>query len=77
MILDHPLQIGGSPAGPDIKEITKFALLEIGAFAVESCSSGNEAIEPISAFKPDLILLDVMMPGMDGPTTFQSLRALP
>jgi len=62
---------------PDIREITKLALQEVGRFLVESCGSGNEAMETVSAFKPDLILLDVMMPGMDGPTTFQSLRALP
>ena len=41
------------------------------------CSSGAEALERVESFAPDLILLDVMMPGMDGLETLQSLRLLP
>ena len=41
------------------------------------CSSGQEALDKGEAFNPDLILLDVMMPGLDGPTTLQELRKLP
>lgn len=62
---------------PDIQEIARLALETIGGFTVETCSSGQEALEGVSAFRPDLILLDVMMSGMDGPTTLGELRKLP
>lgn len=60
---------------PDIMEIAKLALVDIGGFDVKACPSGEVALEVASTFKPDLILLDVMMPGMDGPSTLQALRA--
>lgn len=58
----------------DIREITKIALEEIGGFSVIYCSNGLEVLEKAKNNEPDLILLDVMMPGMDGPTTLQELR---
>lgn len=62
---------------PDIQVIARLALEMLGGFTVEICSSGGEALEKIGAFNPQLILLDVMMPGMDGPTTLGRLRELP
>ena len=62
---------------PDIREIAKLALESIGGYVVESCGSGREALEKAPGFAPDIILLDVMMPGMDGPTTFQEFRRIP
>lgn len=62
---------------PDIQTVARLALETLGGFTVEICSSGNEALEKIAAFQPQLILLDVMMPGMDGPTTLGKLRELP
>ena len=62
---------------PDIQAIAKVALETIGGFTVRICSSGREALETIEKFNPDCILLDVMMPGMDGPTTLKALRQLP
>lgn len=62
---------------PDIQAIARLALEAVGGYVVEICSSGDEALRRAPAFRPDLILLDVMMPGMDGPTTLQALRALP
>ena len=62
---------------PDIRAVAKLALEAIGHFTVKLCSSGAEALETAPGFAPDLILLDVMMPGMDGPTTLQRLRANP
>ena len=62
---------------PDIQTVACMALETIGGFTVLVCSSGHEAIEAAPAFVPDLILLDVMMPGMDGPATMEALRKLP
>jgi len=61
----------------DIGAVAKLALEAVGGFSVELCRSGGEAIERVSAFTPDLILLDVMMPGLDGPATLKALRAIP
>ncbi len=59
---------------PDIQEIAKLALETLGGFTVKICGNGEQAIREAPSFKPDLILMDVMMPGMDGPTTLQELR---
>jgi len=61
---------------PDIQTVAELALSAIGGFTVEVCGSGREALDKAPAFQPDLILLDVMMPGMDGPTTLLALREL-
>lgn len=61
---------------PDIQTVAKLALESIGGYTLEVCSSGSEAITKAEAFGPDLILLDVMMPGMDGPTTLKNLHEL-
>ncbi len=59
----------------DIQSVAKIALETVGGFTLLSCNSGKKALEPESeAFAPDLILLDVMMPEMDGPTTLTKLR---
>ncbi|MEO6697505.1 MAG: response regulator [Gammaproteobacteria bacterium] len=62
---------------PDIRAVAKLALEAIGHFTVKLCGSGAEALEAAKDFAPDLILLDVMMPGMDGPATLQRLRTNP
>lgn len=62
---------------PDIQSIAKLALENIGGFTVEICSSGQEALDNVCKYNPQLILLDVMMPGMDGPTTLKALRQIP
>lgn len=62
---------------PDIRAVAKLALEMVGGFTVKVCSSGEEALREAVAFGPDMILLDVMMPGMDGPSTLKALRALP
>lgn len=61
---------------PDIQAVARLALEMVGGFTLEVCSSGAEAIEKSAAFKPQLILSDVMMPGMDGPTLLARLRGL-
>ena len=61
----------------DIRTVAELALASVGGFQVLLCSSGAEAIEKAAGFKPDIMLLDVMMPGMDGPDTLRALRGLP
>ncbi|MEJ6000126.1 response regulator [Paucibacter soli] len=62
---------------PDIQAVAKLALEMVGKFEVLICGNGAEALERVADFAPQLILLDVMMPGMDGPTTLAHLRANP
>lgn len=61
----------------DIREIAKIALEEVGKFKVFYCSNGKELVEKAPDLKPELLLLDVMMPEMDGPTALQEVRKLP
>ncbi len=60
----------------DIQHIIRMSLELVGHFTVETCNSGLEALEKVTLFKPDIIILDVMMPDMDGPTTLAALRKL-
>jgi len=62
---------------PDIRSITEFALKELGGYELDVCTSGPEALDRTPDFNPDLIILDVMMPGMDGIETYKRLRAIP
>lgn len=59
-----------------IQAVAKVALETVGGFQVLSCSSGQAALEQVQAFDPQFILLDVMMPSMDGPQTLLLLREL-
>lgn len=59
-----------------IQAVAKLALETLGGFEVLSCLSGQEALDQVQGFNPDFILLDVMMPGMDGPETLSKLREL-
>lgn len=61
----------------DIQAVAEMSLSDVGGFTVKICSSGQEALETAPVFLPGLILLDVMMPGMDGPTTLKALREMP
>ncbi len=61
----------------DIREIAQLALEAVGGFQVKLCASGREALREAPLFAPDLILLDVMMAEMDGPSTLAQLRRLP
>jgi CheY-like chemotaxis protein len=61
----------------DIQIVASLALESLGGFRVLACASGAEALSRFAEFAPDLVLLDVMMPGMDGPATLEALRRLP
>jgi CheY-like chemotaxis protein len=58
----------------DIREIVAVSLKIDKALEVRSCGSGEEALCLASSWNPDVILLDVMMPIMDGPTTLARLK---
>lgn len=62
---------------PDIRLVARLALEKVGGFAVRLCASGEEAVAAAAEFGPDIILLDVMMPGWDGPRTLAELRDRP
>jgi len=61
----------------DIRTVTAMALEAVGGFTVLCCNSGQEALATAPDANADLILLDVMMPGMDGLATLRALRGLP
>lgn len=62
---------------PDIREIARLALETIGGLTVEQCESGAQAVACAPGVLPDLLLLDMTMPGMDGVQTLNALRLLP
>jgi len=59
----------------DIRDIVALSLERDPFFVVRGCASGGEALATAAAWRPDLTLLDVRMPGMDGPTVLTRLRA--
>jgi CheY-like chemotaxis protein len=61
----------------DIREVAQISLEMVAGWEVLTASSGSMGLKIARADQPDAILLDVMMPDMDGPTTFQKLREEP
>ncbi len=61
----------------DIREIAELALDLSGEFELVQCSSGEEALTKILTFTPDVVLLDMMMPGMTGRQTLEKMREQP
>lgn len=63
---------------PDIREVASMAMELDPGFELRSAASGEEALSILSdGFVPDVVLLDVMMPSLDGPGTLARLRTLP
>jgi CheY-like chemotaxis protein len=62
---------------PDIRTVVELALSLDPIFEVRSCESGADALATAAEWQPDVMLLDVMMPVMDGPATLAQLRANP
>ena len=61
----------------DILEITRMALQLVDTFELHQCDCGPDALEALDSMNPDLLLLDVMMPGMTGPELWEKVRARP
>ena len=61
---------------PDIREIAEMALSLDPSFTVRTAASGEAALALLENWTPDVALLDVMMPGMDGPTLLGKLREI-
>ena len=61
----------------DIRTIGELALSEVGGLEVFLADSGETGLLLAKEKKPDVVLLDVMMPGLDGPSTFERLREDP
>jgi DNA-binding response OmpR family regulator len=62
---------------PDIQAVARLSLERIGRFTLRICPTGLDALAMAPDFKPQLILLDVQLPEMDGPQTLARLRLLP
>lgn len=58
-----------------VREVAQAALELVGGWRVLIARSGTEAVDIALSEHPDAVLLDVMMPGVDGPTTAQTLKA--
>ncbi len=62
---------------PDILEVARLSLETVGGLRVSCLNDTTQAIEHIRTIAPDLLLVDVMMPHMDGPAILAALRAHP
>lgn len=60
-----------------IQTLITMSLEDIGGFELKTCSSGKEALTKIQDYKPDLLLLDIMMPIMNGVELLQEIRKIP
>lgn len=61
---------------PDIREIALMSLDMSGEFEVIQCESGESALRQVEGYQPDIILLDMMMPGMTGRQTLEKMREM-
>jgi CheY-like chemotaxis protein len=60
---------------PDIRELARLGLEMVGGYRVVVADSGTAAATLTEEVRPDAVLLDVQMPGMDGPATLAALRS--
>lgn len=75
MPTDRPLQrICYVEDDEDIQRIVRMSLERVGKMTVEVVTDSTLAVDAMVAFKPDLVMLDWMMPVMDGPAVFRAIR---
>ncbi|KKO47232.1 chemotaxis protein CheY [Arsukibacterium ikkense] len=74
MVLERVMHVEDDES---IRAVAEIALTDVAGFELLSCDSGQRALAQVEAFAPQLILLDVMMPQMDGLQTLAGLRQLP
>ena len=60
-----------------VREITQLTLETVAGWHVRAASSGPDALQMLREQRPEAVLLDVMMPGMDGPATFRAMQEDP
>ena len=72
--LEHILYVEDEAS---IQRLVQLSLEKIGGYRVSVFSSGTDALNAVAALQPQLIMLDVMMPDMDGPSILQQLRERP
>lgn len=75
--MDRPRRVMCVEDDADIRMILEFSLKRLGGYELCLCASGQDALRKVVDFVPDLILLDVMMPGLSGPQTLERLREMP
>ena len=61
----------------DIQRIVRMSLERVGKMTVDVVSDSTTAIARMTSFKPELVMLDWMMPAMDGPTVFRHMKQNP
>lgn len=59
---------------PDVQTVVELTIQTMSDYQIKVCDNGRKLLECVEEYNPDLILLDVMMPEMDGPTTFKNLQ---
>jgi len=60
---------------PDVQTVVELTIQCMSDYEIKICNNGKRLLECVQDYNPDLILLDVMMPEMDGPTTYKNLQA--
>lgn len=61
----------------DVQTVVELTIQTMSDYQIKICNNGKELLDLVDEYNPDLILLDVMMPEMDGPTTFKNLQENP
>lgn len=74
MVVNTSITVLYAEDDPDIQMIATMALEDIGGLQLHLCNNGCEALALLESMTPDVILLDVMMPKMDGPTALKELQ---
>lgn len=71
-----PIRIVYADDDDDIRELLQLSLELAGGFEVSTVANGQAAVVAVAANRPDLVILDVMMPGLDGPATLAEIRRI-